>query len=207
MFLSPKIFTALGFVIIQEQATLVSGAVNSSTKGIDGVSILANGGSDKSSIENEVLGPLRVWHIVFLVCVVLLVIVVIVCCCVDYRIPRTRQEIEERYQKRIDNSKFVKYLDSLPDNAANLRLNKKVSSRSSIEVDTNIPKIKVTKDGNLAVATPLAGHPSKALAELAKRKQFGEPKSRPGQKAMATAMQSVPKPQITGKTRQSSNNH
>lgn len=40
----------------------------------------------------------------------------IVCCCCDFRIPRTRQEIEESYKKRVDNSNYIKYLDQLPQN-------------------------------------------------------------------------------------------
>lgn len=38
--------------------------------------------------------------------------VIIVCCCVDVRIPRSKEEIEESYQKRILNKKYTKEMSN-----------------------------------------------------------------------------------------------
>nr|KAG5698770.1 hypothetical protein BaRGS_032189 [Batillaria attramentaria] len=74
----------------------------------------------RDGVEEEVLGPLRIWHIVFIVGLVLIIVMTIVCCCVDFRIPRTRQEIDEAYKKRRMNEKYLYQLERTPDDLARL---------------------------------------------------------------------------------------
>ncbi|XP_013089914.2 uncharacterized protein LOC106073812 isoform X1 [Biomphalaria glabrata] len=71
--------------------------------------------SGPSGIEKQVLGPLRVWHIVAIVCTVVLTGLVIFCYCYDYRIPRSRTEIEENHKKRQMNKKYLFLLEKRPD--------------------------------------------------------------------------------------------
>ncbi|XP_025095228.1 uncharacterized protein LOC112564555 [Pomacea canaliculata] len=79
--------------------------------------------TEREGIEKEVLGPLRIWHIVFIVGSVILVVLTVVCCCMEIRIPRTRTEIEENYHKRRLNEKYLHQLERTPD----VILRKKIS--------------------------------------------------------------------------------
>ncbi|KAH9525358.1 hypothetical protein Btru_001151 [Bulinus truncatus] len=72
-------------------------------------------GGETSGIEKQILGPLRVWHIVAIVCTVVLTGLVIFCYCYDYRIPRSRAEIEENHRKRQMNKKYLFILERRPD--------------------------------------------------------------------------------------------
>ncbi|XP_064614067.1 uncharacterized protein LOC135477793 [Liolophura sinensis] len=64
------------------------------------------------TIESEVIGPFRIWHIVGICAAGVLIIVIIVCCCVDVRIPRSKEAIEEGYQRRILNKKYTKEMSN-----------------------------------------------------------------------------------------------
>ncbi|XP_046550846.1 uncharacterized protein LOC124260566 [Haliotis rubra] len=133
-------------------------------------------------------------------------ITTIVCCCCDFRIPRTRQEIEESYKKRVDNSNYIKYLDHLPENVLKNRP-KGRGNRSNTEEESpperpkrtsrvadssqNVGiKTKLTKGGQLAVATPLAAHPVGVMEAMSKMRRNA--RSRPKQTAMAKAMTTLP---------------
>ncbi|XP_059168206.1 uncharacterized protein LOC131950170 [Physella acuta] len=73
-------------------------------------------GASRPAIEKEILGPLRVWHIIGIVVTVLLIAVVIGCCCYhDFRVPRTRQEIKANHEKRMMNKKYLFVLERRPD--------------------------------------------------------------------------------------------
>ncbi|KAK7485911.1 hypothetical protein BaRGS_00022906 [Batillaria attramentaria] len=63
------------------------------------------------------------------------IVVTIVCCCVDFRIPRTRQEIDEAYKKRRMNEKYLYQLERTPD----VVLRQNASSRQLQDEGLNRP--------------------------------------------------------------------
>ncbi|XP_055297121.1 transmembrane inner ear expressed protein isoform X3 [Sitodiplosis mosellana] len=56
---------------------------------------------------------LRCWHLGFLGFSGLVCIVVMLCCCFRFRIPRTKQEIEADYQRRVIAKNFRKRLANI----------------------------------------------------------------------------------------------
>ncbi|KAK6166450.1 hypothetical protein SNE40_023138 [Patella caerulea] len=166
------------------------------------------------TIESVVLGPLRVWHIVFIVCTVLIVIMVIVCCCFDFRIPRTRQEIEESYNKRLANAKYLNYLEKSPPGL--VKNNQKLSKEVKAGVDggqkpDRRPKrrpdrtsvVHAADDNDSGKSNGVRKHRRIALQEtngfngaavaISKKRQIGESKPRPSTVAMNKVMNSLPR--------------
>ncbi|XP_061719213.1 transmembrane inner ear expressed protein [Cydia pomonella] len=67
-------------------------------------------------LEQNVMGELKLWHIMFICLGVVTVMIVMVCCCVRFRIPRTKQQIEADYQRRKITAKFRHQLETIQDN-------------------------------------------------------------------------------------------
>ncbi|XP_071102069.1 uncharacterized protein [Haliotis cracherodii] len=198
---SGKMLRSIGCVLFHCHLVL-----SQTTTGLNEVNKAQINSDSGISIETKVLGPLRVWHLVFAIASFLLTITTVVCCCCDFRIPRTRQEIEESYKKRVDNSNYIKYLDQLPQNVLKNRP-KGRGNRNNSEDETpperpkrtsrvadssqNVGiKTKLTKGGQLAVATPLALHPGSVMEAMSKMRRNA--RSRPKQTAMAKAMTTLP---------------
>ncbi|CAG5116744.1 unnamed protein product, partial [Candidula unifasciata] len=72
-------------------------------------------GAVKRGIETEVLGPLRIWHIIGISLTILSSAVFMLCCCCNFRVPRTRQQIEENYLKRKINKRYLHLLERNPE--------------------------------------------------------------------------------------------
>ncbi|KPJ18650.1 Transmembrane inner ear expressed protein [Papilio machaon] len=66
-------------------------------------------------LEKTVIGGLRVWQIIFLCLAGITSFVVMLCCCFRFRIPRTKQQIEADYQRRIITNKFRQQLETIQD--------------------------------------------------------------------------------------------
>ncbi|RUS69852.1 hypothetical protein EGW08_022382 [Elysia chlorotica] len=66
-------------------------------------------------IEEEIVGPFRTWHIIFIAILACVTIIVVICWCHPVRVPRTRQEIEENYKKRVINRNYLRLLERNPD--------------------------------------------------------------------------------------------
>ncbi|XP_076439407.1 uncharacterized protein LOC143278650 [Babylonia areolata] len=109
------------------------------------------GDGEREGIEREVLGPLRIWHIVFLISLLFVVALTIFCCCVEWRIPRTRQEIDETYQRRKLNQKYLHQLERNPDqilrnnNNNNTTTNSNDDSYSFDDEFDNINRLRATR--------------------------------------------------------------
>ncbi|KAL8620331.1 hypothetical protein ACOMHN_043851 [Nucella lapillus] len=103
----------------------------------------------RDGVEEEVLGPLRVWHIVFIVGVVISIAVTICCCCVEWRLPRTRQEIEETYRRRQLNQKYLHQLERTPDFI--LRNNNNDNNNSGNNDSSNTSSNIYGEDNNIIV--------------------------------------------------------
>ncbi|KAK7110768.1 TPR-containing protein DDB_G0280363-like [Littorina saxatilis] len=104
---------AISFIAVVLGADVTVTTSDGDESGVNDVSKVRAGGGE--GMEEEVLGPLRIWHIVFLVALVVLIAVTVVCCCVECRIPRTRQEIEEAYRQRQMNRKYLRQLERTPE--------------------------------------------------------------------------------------------
>ncbi|KAK3790513.1 hypothetical protein RRG08_060562 [Elysia crispata] len=101
-------------------------------------------------IEEEIVGPFRIWHIIFLAILICITIIVVICWCHPVRIPRTRQEIEENYKKRVINRNYLRLLERNPDKVVKktpARVSATESSRQPRPVRTaQIPSAKTNAD-------------------------------------------------------------
>ncbi|ESO98135.1 hypothetical protein LOTGIDRAFT_174311 [Lottia gigantea] len=156
------------------------------------------------TVETEVLGPLRVWHLVFIVGTVLIIVMVIVCCCFDFRMPRTRQEIEESYKKRLVNAKYLDYLEKLPEGVPknnipakhdHKQLKQSRPTRTSTvnaaerQTDSNGRR----KRGRTKIDETAIEEQQGMMKAISNKRHLGESKTRPSTAAMNRAMSSLPR--------------
>ncbi|XP_014602121.1 PREDICTED: transmembrane inner ear expressed protein isoform X1 [Polistes canadensis] len=64
-------------------------------------------------LEDETLAGFRVWHLAGIILSILLSIIIGLCCCIRFRVPRTKQEIEEDYIRRKITRTFREELSKL----------------------------------------------------------------------------------------------
>ncbi|XP_022237911.1 uncharacterized protein LOC111085081, partial [Limulus polyphemus] len=64
-------------------------------------------------LETDVVAGFRIWQLLFLSIGGFIVLVVFLCCVIKIRIPRTKQEIEVEYQRKLLTHSFRAHLDML----------------------------------------------------------------------------------------------
>ncbi|GFN86816.1 transmembrane inner ear expressed protein [Plakobranchus ocellatus] len=102
-------------------------------------------------IEEEILGPFRTWHIIFTSMFIVITIIVVICCCHSFRIPRTRQEIEDNFQKRVINRNYLRLLERNPDSVVKKTPAKVSTTQSSRQLQLN-------KEGRSDPPKPISGN-------------------------------------------------
>ncbi|XP_076329656.1 uncharacterized protein LOC143235408 [Tachypleus tridentatus] len=64
-------------------------------------------------LETDVVAGFRIWQLLFLSIGGLIILVILLCCAIKIRIPRTKQEIEIDYQRKMLTRSFREHLDRL----------------------------------------------------------------------------------------------
>ncbi|XP_022258890.1 uncharacterized protein LOC111089920, partial [Limulus polyphemus] len=64
-------------------------------------------------LETDVVAGFRIWQLLFLSIGGLIILVILLCCAIKIRIPRTKQEIEIDYQRKLLTRSFREHLDRL----------------------------------------------------------------------------------------------
>ncbi|KAI4499864.1 hypothetical protein M0802_005120 [Mischocyttarus mexicanus] len=70
-------------------------------------------GDEEGLLETEIFQGFRIWHFGGMILSILLSIVIGLCCCIKFRVPRTKQEIEEDYIRRKVTRTFREELSKL----------------------------------------------------------------------------------------------
>ncbi|XP_028029362.1 uncharacterized protein LOC114242419 [Bombyx mandarina] len=147
-------------------------------------------------LENNIVGGLRVWQLIFLCLAGVTGITVIVCCCFRFRIPRTKQQIEADYQRRKITSKFRQQLETIQDSKMDAmslhdalellheKTNKQMdyqpgSQPSSISPEQSSLDATVQPDGQKAEPQSSGPNFVKFATKVANVSKLGQPKPTP----------------------------